>query len=140
MSKAPSTTAVRNVLIASIVITLLHYTDNYMSIDEYPQPGWIHGETIWLAWSLFTLVGIAGYLMYRDGKRVAAGIYLLVYSITGLSSLGHYQSGSMGDFTTRMHIFIWTDGLIGLLVAAFAVWILLSRRAPAPSDEVLQLS
>jgi hypothetical protein len=135
IGKAPSTTTVRNVLIASIVITLLHYTDNYVSIDEYPQPGWIHGQTIWLAWSLFTLVGIAGYLMYRDGRPGAAAVYLLVYSLTGLSSLGHYQSGSIDEFTTRMHVFIWTDGLVGLLVAVMSIWILIARPVPSRAGE-----
>lgn len=117
-------------MIASIAITLLHYTDNYFSIEDYPQPAWIHGETIWLAWSLFTLVGVAGFLLYRAGKSIAAGLYLFVYSYTGLSSLGHYGYGAASEFTTKMHLFIWTDALVGLVVAGCAVWILLSRRTP----------
>lgn len=129
---APSPTAVRNVLVASIVVTAFHYTDNYLSIAEYPAPDWINREIIYIAWGLLTLIGIAGYLFYRDGRRLAGGIYLAVYSYTGLSSLGHYLYGSMDDFTTRMHVLVWADGLVGLAVGGCALLILRNvRRRPA---------
>lgn len=127
--KTPSKSVVQGVLIASIIVTALHYTHNYLFIEEYPQPDWIHRETIYITWSLLTLVGIAGYMLFREGRLVAAGAYLLVYSYTGTSSLGHYPYGNPGDFTTVMHLFIWTDALVGLVVASCAVWILLARRS-----------
>ncbi len=127
--KPPSTSTVRSVVVASILVTALHYTDNFLSIEEYPQPEWVHRETIYIAWSLLTLVGIAGYMMFRDRRPLAAGLYLLVYSYTGTSSLGHYPYGEAGDFSAKMHVFIWTDALVGFLVAGCALWILLSRRS-----------
>jgi hypothetical protein len=127
--KAPSTATVRWILIGSVLVTALHYTDNAISIADYPQPGWIHRETVYLAWSLFTLVGVAGYMLYRSRRTAEGGLYLFVYSYTGLSSLGHYWYGSANDFTTKMHLFIWTDVLAGLVVAGCAVWILVTRRS-----------
>ena len=124
----PSTSTVWWVVLASVVVTALHYTDNYISIEEYPQPDWIHRETVLIAWLLLTLVGIAGYMLFHAGRTLAAGFYLLVYSYTGTSSLGHYPFGGAEDFTTRMHLFIWTDAIVGFLVAGCALWILLSRR------------
>ncbi len=123
----PSASTVRFVVLASIIVTALHYTDNYVSIADYPQPEWIHRETIVLAWSLFTLAGMAGYLLFRQGLHLAAGLYLLIYSYTGTSSLGHYPYGHGGDFTVKMHLLIWTDALVGVLVAGCAVWILVAR-------------
>ncbi len=123
----PSEATVRRVLVASVAITALHYSHNYIEIDRYPQPDWVHRETIYIAWFLLTLAGIAGYLLYRDGRNFAAGLYLLMYSYTGISSLGHYPYGSPGDFTTVMHLFIWTDALAGAAVAATAVRILITR-------------
>lgn len=127
--RLPTISTVRAAVIASVVVTALHYTDNYISIEDYPQPDWIHRETILIAWSLLTLIGIGGYMMFRDGRSLSAGLYLLVYSYTGLSSLGHYPYGSAGEFSAKMHVFIWTDALVGALVAICAVWILLSRRS-----------
>jgi hypothetical protein len=127
--RPPSTSTVRSVVVASIIVTALHYTDNYLSIEEYPQPNWVHRETIYIAWSLLSLVGIAGYMLFREGRSLAAGLYLLVYSYTGTSSLGHYLYGDAADFTTKMRLFIWTDALLGSLVAGYALWILLARRS-----------
>ncbi len=123
----------RLVVVTSILVTALHYTHNYLAIDEYPQPEWIHRETIYVAWSLLTLVGIAGYMLFREGRQVAAGLYLVVYSYTGTSSLGHYLYGDAADFSTTMHLFIWTDAIVGSLVLGCALWILLARRS-APKD------
>ena len=111
--------------------TAIHYTDNYLFIEDYPQPDWIAQETIYVTWALFTLIGIAGYLFFRDEKPVAAAAYLLVYSYTGLSSLGHYAFGSMEQFSSKMHLLIVLDGIAGLSVAACAAWILLTRRIRA---------
>lgn len=131
--EGPSDRLVRWVVVSSIAITALHYSDNFVSIHDYPAPGWIQRQTIVLAWSLLTLVGVAGYVLWRDGRRVAGGLYLIVYSFTGLSSLGHYSSGHPGDFTMKMHVFIWMDALVGLAVAVCALWILAARPGRAPA-------
>ena len=125
MARPPAASIVRWVVVVSVAITALHYTDNYVSIANYPQPAWIQRETIILAWVLFTFVGVAGYMLYKAGRSMAAGAYLLVYSATGISSLGHYFS-SGHSITTKMHLFIWTDAVVGFLVAGCALWILLS--------------
>lgn len=130
--KQPSLSVVRGTLTASVASTAVHYTDNYINIDEYPQPDYINHEMIVVVWILLTLLGVAGYLFFRDEKRVPAGIYLLLYSYTGLSSLGHFAFGSMGEFSTRMHLTIWLDGLTGAAVAICAVWVLIA----SPSREL----
>lgn len=121
------------VVVTSIVVTTVHYADNIVNISEYPQPGWISREVVLLAWVLFTLIGVAAYLLYRAGRPVAAGLYLLVYSITGLSSPGHYLHGSFDEFSLKMHAGIGADALVGLAVAACGVLVLL-RRARTPAD------
>ena len=122
------------VVSTSILVTTLHYTDNYINLSEYPGRDWISKEVVVLAWVLFTLIGIAAYLLYRAGRAVESGLYLLVYSITGLSSLGHYAHGAPEDFTTKMHAGIWADALVGLAVAVVGVVVLLR----APSGELSQ--
>ncbi len=117
---------------ASVASTAAHYTDNALFIEDYPQPDWLSTETIFITWGLLTLLGIAGYLFYRAGQTTTAGLYLLLYSNTGVSSLGHYFYG-FDDFSLKMNVLIWTDGMTGLAVAAFAVWILAKR--PSPSDQ-----
>ena len=123
----PSVATVGFVVAASIVLTLFHFTDNYLSIDTYPQPNWISGPIVLVSWPLFTALGVAGYLLYRQGQFAKAHILLLAYSYTGLSSLGHFLSGSPDEFTTRGLISVFVDGAAGSAVLAVAIWSIRAR-------------
>ncbi|MDQ4107393.1 MAG: hypothetical protein M3138_01125, partial [Actinomycetota bacterium] len=48
-------------LSAAIASTAIHYTDNAVYIEDYPQPGWITEVRIYVAWAVLTAIGIAGY-------------------------------------------------------------------------------
>ena len=130
----PARRTVFAVVGTSILVTTLHYTDNYLNLAEYPGPDWIAKEVVVLAWVLFTLVGIAAYLLYRAGRVVESGLYLLAYSVTGLSSLGHYAHGAPEDFTAKMHAGIWADALVGFAVAALGAVILVRARAKGAQE------
>lgn len=109
-------------LIASIISTAIHFTDNYRFIHLYPQPAWITAPSIYQFWIVLTVVGIVGYWLYKFRKFWLAYLCLTVYSLTGLASSGHYLYGSLSQFSLKMHLFIWTDGLTGLAVLGFVLW------------------
>lgn len=117
------------ILGASLVSTVLHYTDNYINIEHYPQPEWIDRTVVWAAWLGFTAFGVAGYVLLRRGAFAVAGACFLVYSYTALSSLGHYWFGDFAEFDTRMHALIWMDGLTGSGVLVLAIWCLVASRS-----------
>lgn len=109
-------------LIASIIATGIHFTDNYRFIEQYPQPVWITAASIYQSWLLLTVVGIAGYWLYKFDKFWRAYGCLILYSVTGLASPGHYFYGSLSEFSLKMHLLIWADGLTGLAVLGFTFW------------------
>lgn len=119
--RVPSDRAVRVVLGAAIVSSILHYTDNLVNIEDYPQPHWINEAVVPSAWVILTAIGIAGYALFRRGRYGAAGLCWLVYSYTGLSSLAHYSFGPWSEFSPKMHAGIWLDGLTGAAVLAVAI-------------------
>jgi hypothetical protein len=138
--RAPSVSTVGGVVLASIVLTAFHFTDNYVSIETYPQPDWISRAVVLISWPVFTALGVAGYLLYRREQYTLAHGLLIAYSYTGLSSLAHFLSGSPDEFTTRGLISVFIDGLAGSAVLAVAVWSILARRrqvagSSAPSVE-----
>lgn len=137
----PSHRTVVTVLLASLLTTAIHYTDNYVSIEDYPQPDWVNREIVVIAWVLFTVIGLAAYQFYREGRLGWAGAYLIVYGYTGLSSLGHYFHGSLDDFTARMHVMIAADGIVGAAVTWVGVWCLVSarRHRRLPPDDRLTI-
>lgn len=122
-----SVTILRRVLVAGVVLTTIHYTDNYVYFDEYPQPASLRPWQVYTGWLLLTAVGIAGYRLYVRGLVAAASVCLLVYSYTGTSSLGHYLYGALDEFSLKQHAFILVDGATGIAVIAFVVWSLLRR-------------
>ncbi len=115
-------TALFRVLLAGIVLTTVHYVDNYLYFDEYPQPASLRRWHVYAGWLLLTAVGVAGHRLYVTGRELPAYGCLVVYSYTGLSSLGHYLYGAFGEFTAKQHVFILVDGLTGAAVIAFVVW------------------
>jgi len=126
--RLPSASTVKLVLGAAVASTLVHYTDNFVNIDDYPQPHWITHAVIPTAWVLLTAFGLGGYALFRRGRYTAAGLCLLVYSYTGLSSLGHYPYGAPSDFSIKMHAGILVDGVTGAAVLAVALWLLIGSR------------
>ncbi len=110
------------VLLASIISTAIHFTDNYRFIEHYPQPSWITAPSIYQSWIILTSVGIAGYWLYKFRKFGFAYPCLIVYSLTGLASLGHYLYGSLSQFSLKMHLLIWMDGVTGLAILGFVLW------------------
>ena len=129
--KPPSTATIGLVVLVSVMMTTFHFTDNYVSIDTYPQPDWVTKAVVLAAWPLLTSFGIAGYWFYRRDRLPLAHAFLFAYSYTGLSSLGHFLSGSPDEFTTRGLISVLIDGAAGSAVLAVTLWSILARRRGA---------
>ncbi|MDZ8050890.1 MAG: hypothetical protein RMX68_023480 [Aulosira sp. ZfuVER01] len=112
-------------LITSIISTAIHFTDNYLFIERYPQPVWITASSIYQSWLILTAIGITGYWLYKYRRFWLAYACLLVYSFTGLVSPGHYFYGNLSQFSAKMHLFIWTDALTSLAILGFIFWSIL---------------
>ncbi len=123
--KASSQSTLKLILVASIVSTAIHFTDNYQFIEHYPQPTWVTAPSIYQSWMILTTVGIIGYWLYKSRQFWFAYLCLSIYSLTGLASSGHYLYGSWSQFSFKMHLFIWTDAITGSAVFAFVLWSLL---------------
>ena len=125
----------RLLVIASVLVTAFHFTDNFVSIETYPQPDWVTEALVAISWPVYTAIGIAAAVVYGRGRTELGAWLLLAYSYTGISSLGHFLSGGPDEFTTRGLISVLADGATGLTVLAVAVWALLAqRRHPEPAD------
>jgi hypothetical protein len=125
---------VRWVVLATIAVSLFHFTDNAVNVDTYPkagwQPDWFEALVV-VGWFLYTAVGVAGYRLYRQGRYGAAHACLLIYGYLIASSLGHFLYGSPDELTTRGLISVFVDVAAGLTVMAVAVSSMLARRAGA---------
>jgi len=134
----PSVSTVRWVVFGTIAVSLFHFTDNAINVDDYPKASWQPGWFEWVvavAWFLYTAVGVFGYRLYVRGRYQAAHIALVLYGYLIFSSLGHFLYGSPSELSTRGVVSVFVDVAAGLLVVAVAVWSVLARRAQAPRAE-----
>jgi hypothetical protein len=125
------------VVIATAALTLFHFTDNTVSIDTYPAPAWQPDWFEWVvaaSWPLFTAIGVLGYRSYKRGEFQKAHVALIVYSYTGLVSLGHFLYGGPDELTTRAFISVIIDALAGSAVLVVALRSIIARRGrPSPA-------
>lgn len=120
----------RGLLVATIAISIVHYTDNTIRWDVYTGgedsliPRWL----VPVSWFMFTGAGIAGFLAFRDGRFSRAARWLSLCSVGGLIDPFHFTTVSASDFDAYQLVFIWGDFVIGGLgVLAFAVWTAVTR-------------
>jgi uncharacterized membrane protein YoaK (UPF0700 family) len=132
LDRATSVNLLRAILGFSILSTGIHYTHNFVEVDQYPQSGiGISNSAIQVAvlvsWPLLTAIGLYAYRQYAAGRYDRANVPLLIYSLTGLVTLGHFLDG-VPDIPPLFFATIFTDFLAGLAVAGFAIWSM--RRGP----------
>jgi hypothetical protein len=126
--------ALRAVLIAAVAVSVVHYADNVANFAEYPEPESGPApsrDLIAVSWFAFTAFALAGYLLLRRGRLVAAAVCLAVYSGSGLVGLGHYTVEGATGMPAWRQAHIVADIACGAAVLALALWLV---RRPNPPE------
>src|SRR5215213_7118155 len=114
----------RVTLLVAVVVSVVHYTDNYVNIDDYPRASTLPNPdalTILIAWFVFTGAGLAGYLLFRRGPSTWSLILLAVYSGSGLIGIGHFLVPGALDMPWWRQLHVGLDIAAGVAVLAFVV-------------------
>jgi len=130
----PNVKLLNIVFFTAVASSLVHYTDNYLAFDRFPNDGVgpsIAAHTVLIAWIVFTAFGVAGYVAYRRGRIREGSALLAVYSISGLIGLGHYTASGMSELAWWRHVHIALDFLCGVAVLTFAIWSVRQTRPTA---------
>ncbi|WP_347259620.1 hypothetical protein [Rudaea sp.] len=106
-------------LLANALASILHYGDNLLYFEEYPEPGWINRSIIDAFWFVMTPFALIGYQAVKRGQAGFGGICLYLYAAGGLLVLGHYRYAPMCSIVPRIHALILLEA--GLAVALVAV-------------------
>jgi hypothetical protein len=106
----------------NLVSTWLHYTDNALFLEQYPGPDWFTPRGVFATIILMTPVGLWGYWLYLKKDFLWSYLALGLYSITSISSPGHYLFPMTHEMSLKMHSLIWSDGISGFSLIAFILW------------------
>ncbi|MGJ5672777.1 MAG: hypothetical protein ACR9NN_04040 [Nostochopsis sp.] len=123
------------IITLNLISTWLHYTDNALFLSQYPGPQWFTPSGVIGAVIVMTPVGLLGYWLYTRGMFWLAYIFLGLYSITSISSPGHYLFPMVVPMSLKMHSLIWLDGMSGLLLIGFLLWSAARANIAKPTPE-----
>ena len=123
MTRSHELTIVRRVFVVALLLSVVHYIDNTIRFgdDTGGKDGFITRPRIPISWVLFTIAGVAGYRLLKQGNRGLGASLLAVYSVSGLIGIGHFTTVSPSDFSAFQNTFIALDFLAGLAVFVMAV-------------------
>ena len=125
LSLARATRTLHGLLALAILVSIVHYTDNFLNIGQYPRSATLPNPPSWVipaAWLLFTSAGLAGARLFAEGRISAACILLAVYSGSGLIGFAHYIYGDTSRLAWWRHVHICSDIACGIAIFAFAMW------------------
>lgn len=126
---------------AAFVASVVHYVDNYVNYDDYPQPGpdallAPSAAQVGGAWFVFTALGALGLWLWFRGRITAAAVAFTGYSVSGLIGFGHYTVSGATDMVWWRQTHIVADILCGIAIFGFALWMALRGPRPAELPEV----
>ena len=108
-----------------MISTALHYTHNFVKIEDYPQASFPSNAVVQVAiivsWPLLTAIGLWGYREYGQRRHRPAHAALLTYSVLGWFTLGHFTQGNP-DIPAFWYATIFTDAIGAAALTAWVVW------------------
>ena len=131
---APSGGWVLGVTLAGVAVSAVHYADNYVNYDSFPQAEAGPSPSrsfIAISWFVFTALAALAVWNHRRGADAPAAVCLAAYSLSGLVGLGHYTVAGATDMVWWRQAHVVADIGLGaaVLFLAFAVWRSRGRRS-----------
>ena len=118
------TGALRAILTFTMLSTGIHFTHNFVKLEEYPEsviPDAVVRVAIALSWPFFLFVAVRAYRLYEQRGIGPARPWLIALGAWALVALGHFTEGNP-DIPPVWYATIWTDVLAAVLVIGFVVW------------------
>ncbi len=121
-------------VLANVITSILHYLDNVLFFQHYPEPTWLNPHLVDMAWFVMTPFGVAGYMLFLRGRSAVAFVCLYLYALMSLLVLGHYLIAPPWRVSFKINVFIIAEAIAALLLATFTTW-LQTRRATVNQSE-----
>ena len=121
-------------VVVAFLVSVVHYADNVLSYDDYPQPAPGSAipsppvEVVAGDWFVFTAFGLTGLALLLRRRVVPAAVCLAVYSGSGLVGVGHYTVPGALDMVWWRQLHVVVDIAVGIALLGFAWWVFQANR------------
>ena len=114
--------AAKLLIAAGVLASAVHFADNALAIERYPEPGWITPTGVVAVWCVITAIAAFALTRRTAGTQffAAAALYALVL----LSGLLHYAFGAPMHMALRSNVTVLAEAFVGVVLA----WVLLHAR------------
>jgi hypothetical protein len=112
----------------AVLVSVVHYVDNYVNYDDYPVPGpdaavpAPSARLVAVGWFVFTALGAAGLLLWFRRHITTSAVFLTGYSVSGLIGIAHYTVPGATDMAWWRQAHVVADIVCGAAVLGFALW------------------
>lgn len=110
-------------IIINIAATILHYGHNVMHFEHYPEPVWLNAHLVDMFWFVMTPFALVGGWLYAKSHYWSGFAVLMVYVAMSLLVLGHYNYAPFFEISFIIHVFIWLEVVVSLVLAVYLVWV-----------------
>jgi hypothetical protein len=108
-------------LFATVAGSILHYADNLLFFEQYPEPPWISRSMIDAFWFVMTPLAWIGYQLIQRGSGHTGTLVLLAFVACNLLVLGHYGYAPMCGIAPRIHAFILLEAVLASVLAMYLI-------------------
>lgn len=109
--------------VVTFISSVLHYVDNVMFFELYPEPIWLNRYIVDAFWFVMTPVGVAGYIFLDDGRFKLGYTSIYMYAAMNLLSLGHYLIAPPWEIALKINVFILMESFAAIALAAYTAWV-----------------
>jgi len=102
---------------------VLHFSDNYLNIEDYGGPNWITKGTVLRFWLFMTLFAVMSYYYYQTGKLKLSYYTGLFYCGCCLFSLGHYYVNPPSFYRARIHLLLIAETIPAFILGGYHIWL-----------------
>ena len=112
----------------AVLVSVVHYVDNYVNYDDYPVPGpdaavpAPSATLVGVGWFVFTALGAVGLLLWFRRHITTSAVFLTGYSVSGLIGIAHYTVPGATDMVWWRQAHVVADIVCGAAVLGFALW------------------
>ena len=122
MVRRPLIGTAKLLIAAGVLASAVHFADNALSIERYPEPGWITPAGVVAAWCVVT--AIAAFALTRKAADTVFFVAAAIYAMVLLSGLLHYAFGAPMHMPLRSNVTVLVEAFVGVVLA----WVLLAAR------------